>query len=445
MDILLLNQIWFVEELRALGHRIVTAGLDERFDVQIHAPLTHISQIIERAPDNFNPDRIVMFDNSGPLVVTGLEEVEIPMLFYSIDTHHHLSFHRHYYQLFDYTLLAQRDYLDALMELGRSEDRPLAEWMPLWSSQPIEPCSDKIYGTVFVGQLNAKLNPGRVKFFERLKARVPMLCISGEFWSIFPVSEIVINQTVKGDLNFRVFEALESGALLLTERTGNGLFDLFVDGEHLVTYEKDNVEEAAGIIERYLADPQAARAIAARGRAAVYAKHQPIHRAERLNQILISMRKVPCNQRYLSAMTMYLWSARRLESLDTLRASKGYAAMLECATKALEKCEPIREESAISLVMGALRYDHFMHTGAGVSLMLAYAEAYRHPVFDLAYIRTMLNNGRHAEARARAIERFANLEPEVIYSSAELMMSSILKELFASDERMTEPSEQLPV
>ena len=44
---------------------------------------------------------------------------------------------------------------------------------------------------------------------------------------IYSESKIVLNASINGDLNMRVFEALTSGALLVTDRIENGLDTLF--------------------------------------------------------------------------------------------------------------------------------------------------------------------------------------------------------------------------
>ena len=94
----------------------------------------------------------------------------------------------------------------------------------------------KRYDVSFVGSLDARLHPDRVALLDALRGRLPLHVAEGPYADVFTHSRIVLNQTVRGDLNARVFEALACGALLLTERTGNGLLDLFADGEELVTY-----------------------------------------------------------------------------------------------------------------------------------------------------------------------------------------------------------------
>jgi hypothetical protein len=69
------------------------------------------------------------------------------------------------------------------------------------------------------------------------------------------------------------------GALLLTERTGNGLLDLFADGEELLTYPRGDADAVVATAERYLVSERERAAIAERGRARVRAAHLESHRA----------------------------------------------------------------------------------------------------------------------------------------------------------------------
>ena len=74
--------------------------------------------------------------------------------------------------------------------------------------------------------------------------------------NIFPciaTANIVFNEAVNNDLNMRVFEALCSGRLLVTdEAPGSGLKDMFQDNKHLVIYNEDNLIER---IRYYLDHP----------------------------------------------------------------------------------------------------------------------------------------------------------------------------------------------
>ena len=82
------------------------------------------------------------------------------------------------------------------------------------------------------------------------------------------------------DLNRRVFEALASGSMLLTDRAqGSGLEEMFIDRRHLVYYDDLTLETLA---EQYLHDPEAREAIADQGRQEVLRWHTYDQRAATL-------------------------------------------------------------------------------------------------------------------------------------------------------------------
>jgi len=302
--------------------------------------------------------------------------------------------------------------------------------MPLWAPKYYEPAPQKKYGAVFVGTLDPDLNPARVEFFEKLSARTEVLIMQGSYPDIFPHSEIVINQTVKGDLNFRIFESMMCGALLLTERSGNGLLELFEDGKHLITYQKNNVEEAAEKIEYYLAHPEEARRIAAAGREEILARHCSRHRAERIEEILTTIyKKSTSGKRYPWMMNFWALS-RRLATLDIALSKKALLIALRVAELGLKQKEPINQEEAITLVHACARYDWIMHCDGGEVLLRKMIDQYpEQSIFCLAVIRAHLNRGeiKQAEMLASAL---IEQPVAVTFQAAEKVMESV----FLTDE-----------
>ncbi|MCB0319058.1 MAG: hypothetical protein KDD56_09900, partial [Bdellovibrionales bacterium] len=192
MKILLVGQSWFKKEFEEEGHQVLSIGFPSHLDVLPRYPSINVKLAISEAGLDFVPDVIVIWDNSSPIVLSGLEDYEVPILFYSIDTHHHSHLHQYISVFADETWVAQKDYLNCFADVGRK-----VEWIPLWASHDVTPKLEKKYGAVFVGTLNKKLNPERVNFFEELSKRSPILVTGGNWNEIFSEAEIVVNQTVK--------------------------------------------------------------------------------------------------------------------------------------------------------------------------------------------------------------------------------------------------------
>jgi len=417
MKILLINQDWFAEEWRAQGHEVVVASASPTSDIKFNNVVVHLSALLEQ----FTPDRIIVHDNSSPIMVVGLEDTEIPTVFYSVDAHHHSHYHKYVAGAFDLTYVAQRDYLPEYQQCGGG-----AEWLPLWASRVIEASSEKKYGAVFVGTMDPALNPDRVAFFTALKELVPLVIERGEYWKIFPFAEIVVNQTVKGDLNFRVFEAMMCGSMLLTERASNGLEDIFVPGKHIVTYEKGNYHEAAELIKKYLANPVECRAIAAAGRSEIMSKHQPIHRAATVMQRLESLTKRNGQLRFFGMLTNYAIIAALFDGIDQAVVSLALVRALRCVEQGLARQENMNYELSCHVVYSAVRYDQILGERKGAQLVGDLVTAYpNEPLFRFAAIREHLNYGERDQALALTAGFGVN-DPEMIFSASEKLVGELL-------------------
>lgn len=422
MKILILNQDWFATELRDMGHEVVVCGIADHMEVRLASTMYHIDHLLGEILNGFTPDVIVWFDNSAPLLLIGLEHCAIPMIFYSVDTQHHHELHSYLASAFDYVLIAQRDYMLHFAET----DTPM-EWFPLWAPRYVEASKDKKYGLTFVGNLNVKLNPLRVKFFEEFQKLSPIHIQQGAYWEIFPFADIVVNQTVKGDLNFRVFEAMMCGPLLLTEKTSNGLLDLFNDGEHLVTYERGNAQSAADIANTMLGDPAVRNRIAEAGRNEILAKHTARNRAIELEKIIRNVRKrSPSLRRYFAMMINHNIVSTSTEEQVRGLSVKAIIASLRAAQFALDEgAEPTDVETA-HLIRACLRYDRLLGTGGGAALLRTYAEAFpTNYLLGLAEVRSRLNQGKRVEATELAA-RISSDPTSKIFALAENTISMIL-------------------
>ncbi len=422
MKILLLNQSWFSQEFRGAGHEVITAGLSPDLDVPIARPGLHIDSVITSLPNGFRPDRIVWLDNSAPPMFGGLEECDTPIVFYSVDTHHHFELHSYIAQIFDHILVAQRDYLPLFEASGTP-----TSWFPLWAPRFVEPATEKKFGATFVGNRNPRLNPDRVRFFEELEKIIPIHLAVGDYWKIFPFAEVIVNQTVKSDLNFRVFEAMMCGSVLLTEASGNGLTDLFRDNEHLVLYEKGNTVDAAEKINALLANKGRAREIAHAGREQILAHHTPQNRADELLRILSTLSKRPVARcRYFAAMVNFSAVSSMLERADLGSSSHTLVNALRSAEQALQAKEIPEDIESSHLVICANRYDRIVKSSAGQNLINAFSEAFpTNSLLALAKIRGFLNFGDVTEA-TRLAKLFSKDPTEVTFAASERAVSALL-------------------
>jgi hypothetical protein len=368
----------------------------------------------------------VWLDNSGANAILGLEDCDIPCLMYSVDTHHHHIRHAAAAYGFDHVCCAQKDLLSHFYE-----SLTPVSWLPLWASEHLEPSDQKRFGAVFVGTLNPRLNPARVAFFETMQKIIPIEVLEGHFPSIFPLAEIVLNQTVKGDLNFRVFEAMMSGALLLTEGSGNGLFDLFTDGTHLITYTAQDPNDAAEKVRSLLAQPTLMRTIAEQGRAEILARHTAIHRARTLEEILRNLcKRERTPQRHYGAMAELLAMSTSSEGRAIELSSYCSALAISCALRALREGAHPSETITLRVVTACLRHDILFRDGLGARAIDQFAEALPHiPIFSLLKLRSLLNNGKVHEARTIAQLVSQDGRTEDVFLAAERAATLLIEQL----------------
>jgi 2-polyprenyl-3-methyl-5-hydroxy-6-metoxy-1,4-benzoquinol methylase len=110
-------------------------------------------------------------------------------------------------------------------------------------------------------------------------------CFLERMTKVFSRSKIVFNNSIKDDLNMRVFEAMASGSLLLTdEAKGSGLIELFQDRKHLVIYRDE--KELLELTDYYLRNDDERERIAEEGMREVLNRHTYKHRISEMLSII---------------------------------------------------------------------------------------------------------------------------------------------------------------
>ena len=424
MKILLIGQSWLQSHFKEAGHEVIAVGFAEHLDIQPRHPAINIKVAISEAGYEFEPDVVVIWDNSAPIAVSGLDDFEVPILFYSIDTHHHSHLHQYISLFVDETWVAQKDYIECFAEVGRE-----ATWVPVWASKFAEPNPKKEYGAVFVGNMKRHLNPERVDFFEALEKKTPILVTQGDWVDIFSKAEIVVNQTVKSDLNFRVFEAMMSGVMLLTENSSNGLLELFEDGKHLVTYEKNNVDDAAEKINYYLNNPEEMHRIAHAGREHVIKHHSMEARAEwflnRIENARVDKTKRPKN---FAAAINYSVLSRQVAPINKQAEIFCLGEVLKSTYLGFDYSEEMNTDMIFNIVSSSLVYDLFTGTGQGAELLSKLRERYfENALLNLLDVRRLLNLGKVKEATALA-EQMAPGKSQEIFAKVDEVATTMVHE-----------------
>ena len=245
---------------------------------------TTLQEVMGCLPDEWKPDFYLWVETGLSDIPRDLGQHKLPKVCYLIDTHINFGRHLEVARSFDFVFLAQKAYVQPMIRAGIDN----VMWLPL-------ACDPEIHGKVelpkscdvgFVGSISSKPDR-RNHLLGRINKQFELDCqrkFMNEMAEHFSKSKIVFNNAINNDLNMRVFEALCSGSLLVTDpANGSGLKELFEDKEHLVVYDDDQLEET---ISHYLVNDVVREKIAAQGRNEVLARHTYEHRINEMIQIL---------------------------------------------------------------------------------------------------------------------------------------------------------------
>lgn len=274
---------FFVHSLRDLGWNVVFHNFE---DIR----LFYWDDILRLAEGP--PDLLVVADKSRPPFVLGVENFPCLTAFYAVDTHIH-AWPPHFAQAFDLCLVSLKDHLPDFFG-GRLPPERI-QWSPAFAKeqdrpgQPL-PWTERTHELLFVGNVDPETTPGRHAFFQRLAAALPkdvtLTVTCGNYRALYPQAKIVLNEAERGDLNFRVFEALGLESCLLTPAVGHGLDELFGEGRELFTYPQGDAETLAARAVALLAQPERCQDVARAGFQAVEEAHRASHRAAAFTQAL---------------------------------------------------------------------------------------------------------------------------------------------------------------
>ncbi len=253
-------------------------------------PLPHkapYAQLIEHLPQGYEPDLYFWLDSGPSQVESDIDLLTIPKVAYLIDTHVSPELRLEMARHFDCTFLAQKGQVSSFRAAGIGN----VFWAPLGCHPEMHDVGElaREYDVAYVGSFSEEEGDRRRELLQKVAQCFPNHFM-GRAWPpemarIYARAKIVVNVCHNRDVNMRVFEAMASGALLLTEEA-EGLDDLFEEGKHLLVYRSE--DELTALIEEYLADEGARSRIAEAGRELVLREHTY---AQRLEAILEQTKK----------------------------------------------------------------------------------------------------------------------------------------------------------
>lgn len=260
----------FNKSLPCTTGQYILKALEKENEVYVFSSKDDFQKIYE-----IKPDFVLAIDDSSHYI---LDINYHPKAIWVIDAHTSFICDKVMVKSFDIIFVAQKEYVEKFKKYNK-----YVYWLPLacdpeWhSKQNLE----QIYDVAFIGQLG---RGWRKRLLLNLKKDFPNSFISSadckDISKIYSQAKIVVNYNVNNDINMRVFEALCSGSLLLTnEIKNNGFNELFKDKEHLVVYDGSykNLKEK---IEYYLENEEERERIAKNGSELVLKNHTYKHRTD---------------------------------------------------------------------------------------------------------------------------------------------------------------------
>jgi hypothetical protein len=226
----------------------------------------------------FVPDLLLQQEHLGArLLLTGLENLSCPRIFWSVDTHLNGFWQRHYARLFDGLLTTQPHMLE---EFG---DAPPAARLA-WPGReiPWTGWGRRTRDVGFVGRLTPQ-RPARQWMTEFLSRhyRVDLAqdVSMDRMFEFYAHTRLAPNEAIMGEVNFRVLEAASAGSLVITPEVP-GQEEILEPGREIAVYA--NVLELKNLLDHYLGHPEEARAMARAAWERVGREHLPRHRAARV-------------------------------------------------------------------------------------------------------------------------------------------------------------------
>jgi hypothetical protein len=223
------------------------------------------------------PKMIVWVESARPLLPDGLEKVNIPTISFQSDTYAYTSHRIRWSMLFDYAVVFHPGFETLFHNAGHPR---VIAWShaadpELFSDQQ----QQRIFEVGFVGRTDGTLFKNRRAVLRTLSPQFRMNDFTRfhapeELASVYCRSKIIVNvarDDYPQDANMRVFEAMASGALLITRLPSELTTIGFEEGVHFVGYAQR--DEIVGLARHYLNHDSARRRIAQTAREKVLREH----------------------------------------------------------------------------------------------------------------------------------------------------------------------------
>lgn len=252
-------------------------NLRGEFDLVFDKAQDTFCDILDRLPRRFVPDLCIFTSPEYHPFPSGVEESPYPTICWLGDMHLRAEAALSISRFFDLVIVPEAAAEEMLKKAGVSS----VLHFPYYAGDPLLyrklPDAAKETDVCFVGGLDPVVHRRRCKSIERLLAsdaglrvRIEAGVYGEDANRVYNASKIVFNESVRGDLNIRVSEAMLSGSLTLYEDDNPLVRSFFGDREHLVLYNDENLVE---LVRHYSEADREREEIAVEGHALAVREH----------------------------------------------------------------------------------------------------------------------------------------------------------------------------
>jgi tetratricopeptide (TPR) repeat protein len=256
--------------VQAAGHEVFCTGRE----------VTSFAEIVSQLPAGWKPDVFLFWSLEYNAIPLGIEDADCLTVGVVGDWNLGGQAVQQMGGAFD-LLFADANGSDRLRNLGFEN----VHTAPLWSFDPELhrplPHTPRDLDIVLVGNFNHDIQRERAKWLARvarLSARWRVCLTSGvqgeAYTQLMNRAKIVINRSIRGEINMRAYEAPACGALLFYERENREIRALYRDRQECVLYGEDDLED---LLEYYLTHEEERERVAEAGRQRVQSETPAEH------------------------------------------------------------------------------------------------------------------------------------------------------------------------
>jgi len=238
---------WYLEQALRKHFNVITVGENLEYNTG-----SGNDPYLECIPNILREQHVdfVLGVESGGFEVSWvpIQKMGVPHLWWAIDTHLSLMHHKHFGKCYEHVFLAHAAYLNEMSKTGVS-----CSWLPPACDPELHyvpPTGHKRCEVVFVGHCHPAVHQRRIELIDYLKDHCVDITLQ-QVWlkdmaRAHQEAQIVLNCSLNGDLNMRMFEGLCSGVPFLTDRLApntrvaelglEGLYNEYLDCEEALEF-----------------------------------------------------------------------------------------------------------------------------------------------------------------------------------------------------------------